>query len=123
MNWRMVRTCMLKKLVVNYQRNVKWEDKQLLYNLLLFALPSNIIDIIIDYTFFVCDHRECKNLYIFNGLICKLCKLQYCSKRCYNCRVCVICKRAVCTQLCYIECRGCGDYYCYECIICIFPLP
>ena len=107
---------MLKKLVVKNGRNVKLEDKQFIYNLLFLVLPSNIIDIIIDYIMYVCDDNECKNLYILNGLICNQCKSQYCSKKCYNSRVCNICKQEVCTQLCYIKCCVCGYYYCHECM-------
>ena len=107
---------MTKKLIVKNKKNVKSKDKQFLYNLLLFALPSNIIDIIIDFSSFVCDHRKCKSLYIFNGLKCEQCDLQYCCESCLNPSICDKCKEKVCTQLCYIRCCVCGHYYCHECM-------
>ena len=91
------------------------DSKKFLYNLLLIALPSNIIDIILNYSLESCNYDKCRTLYSFNGVNCKKCELKYCSKQCYNYTKCKICNNLSCEN-CFVECRKYGASCCFNCM-------
>ena len=96
--------------------HTKSKDEQFLYKLLLIEIPSNIIDIIINYSSKLCDSSSCNKLYLHKGVNCEICESQYCCKECYSCQKCDKCKGLVC-ESCFITCNKCFMCFCFECMI------
>lgn len=106
---------MINKNNTTNKNKIRNKDKKFLYKLLLIALPSTIIDIILDFSLASCNYKECTTLFLFNGVNCKNCDLEYCSNQCYNYTTCKICNNQSC-EYCFIECRTCNAYCCFSCI-------
>ena len=106
--------------------NVKFDDidsmkitkdsKQFLYNLLLIKLPIDVINVILDYSLESCKYDKCTSLYLINGINCKECESQYCSKQYYKNTKCKICNKLSCEN-CHVECTKCGASCCFNCTI------